>query len=348
MQQPDFKLLLDSMDSALIQLDRDLLFVYLNPAAEMLLDTSDNQLLGRTVEAYCGNDCELKALARKALASGQTITRRELTLQMEGDRDVVVNLTITPLVGERGVLLEIHPIGQLYAIAQEAVRQEEYAATRSLLRGLAHEIKNPLGGIRGAAQLLEGELDEPELNAYTEIIINETDRLKRLIDRMIGPRQVATEEKVNIHEISERVVQLISVEAGSDVSVVRDYDPSIPEFNGDADQLIQAALNVARNALEALRDAGQGGEIRFITRILRNYTIGGKQQNLVVRLRIRDTGPGIPAELRNQVFFPMISGKARGSGLGLSVAQAIVTSHGGIIKFESTPDETFFDILIPI
>ncbi len=347
MQQPDFKLLLDSMDSALIQLDRDLRFVYLNPAAEMLLDTSDNQLVGRSVEACCGSECELKSLARKALASGQTITRRELSLEIEGEREVVVNLTITPLVDDRGVLLEIHPIGQLYAIAQEAVRQEEYAATRSLLRGLAHEIKNPLGGIRGAAQLLEGEFADPELKSYTEIIINETDRLKRLIDRMIGPRQVATERKVNIHEISERVVQLISAEAGPEVTVSRDYDPSIPEFNGDADQLIQAALNIARNALEALQEAG-GGEIQFITRILRNYTIGGKQQNLVVRLRIRDTGPGIPPELRNQVFFPMISGKARGSGLGLSVAQAIVTSHGGIIKFDSSAEETHFDILLPI
>ena len=348
MQQPDFKLLLDSMDSALIQLDGNLHFIYLNPAAEMLLDTSDNQLLGRTVEDYCGSECELKSLARKALEGGQTITRRELTLQTEGDREVVVNLTITPLGEQRGALLEIHPIGQLYAIAQETVRQEEYAATRSLLRGLAHEVKNPLGGIRGAAQLLEAEFDDAELKAYTDIIINETDRLRRLIDRMIGPRQVSTEREVNIHEIAERVVQLISAEAGPGVTVLRDYDPSIPEFFGDADQLIQAALNIARNALESLRDVGEGGEVRFITRILRNYTIAGKQQNLVIRLRICDNGPGIPAELRNQVFFPMISGKANGSGLGLSVAQAIVTSHGGIIKFQSAPGETCFDILIPI
>lgn len=348
MPQPDYKLLLDSMDSALIQLDAALHFTYLNPAAEMLLDTSNNQLLGRTVEDYCGSDCELKSLARKALSAGQTLTRRELTLTMEGDREVVVNLTMIPLGEDRGVLLEIHPIGQLYAIAQEAVRQEEYAATRSLLRGLAHEIKNPLGGIRGAAQLLETEFEDTELTSYTAIIINETDRLKRLIDRMIGPRQLPSERKVNIHEITERVVHLISAEAGSKVRVERDYDPSIPEFRGDADQLIQAALNIARNALEALRDSGNGGEIRFATRIRRNYTIGGKQQHLVVLLRISDTGPGIPEKLRNQLFFPMISGKPNGSGLGLSVAQAIVSSHGGIIKFESTAQETFFDILIPI
>jgi two-component system nitrogen regulation sensor histidine kinase GlnL len=348
MQQPDYKQLLDSMDSAMIQLNPELEFVYLNPAAEMLLATSNKQLQGRTVEDYCGKECELQSLARQTLHSGQTITRRELNITMAGEREATVNLTMSALGGNRGVLLEIHPIGRLYSIAQETVRQEEYAATRSLLRGLAHEIKNPLGGIRGAAQLLEGEFSDPELKSYTEIIINETDRLKRLIDRMIGPRHVPDDCRINIHEISERVVQLITAEAGSGISVVRNYDPSIPDLRGDADQLIQATLNIARNALEALTEAGKGGEIRFVTRILRNYTIGGKQQNLVVRLSIRDNGPGIPKKLKNQVFFPLISSKASGTGLGLSVAQAIITSHGGLIKFESTEEETSFDILLPL
>ncbi|HFD87152.1 MAG TPA: PAS domain S-box protein [Gammaproteobacteria bacterium] len=348
MQQPDYKHLLESMDSALIELNDRLEFIYLNPAAEMLLATSNNQLNGRTVEDYCGKKCELQQLARQTLSSGQTITRRELSITMAGDRELTVNLTITALSGERGILLEIHPIGRLYSIAQETVRQEEYAATRLLLRGLAHEIKNPLGGIRGAAQLLEGEFEDQELKSYTEIIINETDRLKRLIDRMIGPRHIPQEHLINIHEISERVVQLIEAEASQGVRVVRDYDPSIPEIRGDSDQLIQAVLNIARNALEAIMEADEEGEIRFVTRIMRNYTIGGQQKDLVVRLTISDTGPGIPRNLQNQVFFPLISSKISGSGLGLSVSQAIVTSHGGIIKFESTRGATSFDILLPL
>lgn len=348
MRKTDYQLLLDHLDAALIQITVDLRFAYLNSAAEMLLETSSARLAGKRIVHILGQDSELIKLVRKVLFEGQRLTRREVALSMEGGREAVANLTLTPLSDGRGILLEIHSVGRFYEITQEAVRQEEYAATRSLLRGLAHEIKNPLGGIRGAAQLLEAECTHPELKSCTEIIVKETDRLRRLIDRMVGPRQVNSDKPISIHEVTERVVQLIQAEAPPEIRIKRDYDPSIPDLRGDLDQLIQAALNLARNALEALAEAGQGGVITFSTRIIRNYTIAGRQESLVVRLRIADNGPGVAKDLKNQLFFPLISSKANGSGLGLSLAQAIINAHRGIIKFDSAPGNTSFDILLPL
>ena len=344
-QATDLKTLLEHMDSAILQISPQLEIVYLNPSAEMLLQKSQRQVTGHPLDELCQSNTELVKVARNTLETGQANTRRDFTLHLAHQKHVRVNLTTTPL-SSSGLLIEAQWIGRLNAINQEAVLQNESTATRHLLRGLAHEIKNPLGGIRGAAQLLEYELDTPELREYTSVIIKETDRLRKLIDQMAGPRKAPDKKWINIHEVSERVRKLIQAESPDHVAVKFDYDPSLPDIFGDRDLLIQANLNLARNALESLCD--QPGEIRFETRILRKHTIGETCWPLVVSLSIIDNGPGIPTALQPQVFFPMVTDKANGTGLGLSVAQSLVDAHNGLIRFTSAPSNTRFEILLPI
>lgn len=344
-QATDLKALLEHMDSAILQISPQLEIVYLNPSAEMLLQKSQRQVSGHPLDEICQANAELVKVARDTLETGQPNTRRDFMLNLTHQKPTRVNLTTTPLHNQ-GLLIEAQWIGRLNAISQEAVLHNESTATRNLLRGLAHEIKNPLGGIRGAAQLLEYELDTPELREYTSVIIKETDRLRKLIDRMVGPRKAPDKKYLNIHEVSERVRKLIKAEAPDDVSVKFDYDPSLPNIFGDADLLIQACLNLARNALEALDR--QPGEIQFETRILRKHTIADTCWPLVVSLSIVDNGPGIPLDMQPQVFFPMVTNKANGTGLGLSVAQSLIDAHNGLIRFNSTPGLTRFEILLPI
>ena len=216
---------------------------------------------------------------------------------------------------------------------------------RLLVRGLAHEIKNPLGGLRGAAQLLDLELHEPELKEYTQIIIAESDRLQGLMDKMLGPNKLPNKQALNIHEVLERVRQLVQVEASGGLTVRYDYDPSIPEIQADKDQLIQAILNIARNAAQAMDGKG---EIMIKTRIHRQMTIGRKRYKLTVKIDIIDYGPGIEADMLNQIFYPMITGRAEGTGLGLSIAQALINQHNGLIEYHSEPGHTVFSIFLPV
>jgi two-component system nitrogen regulation sensor histidine kinase GlnL len=214
-----------------------------------------------------------------------------------------------------------------------------------LLRGLAHEIKNPLGGIRGSAQLLQRELASEELREYTQIIMDESDRLQSLVDRMLGPNKPLLLEPINIHKVLERVRQLVQVEAPVGVSIERDYDPSIPQVNGDGDLLIQAILNIVRNAAQAV---GVRGRILIRTRIHRQVTIGNKRNRLVVKIDVEDNGPGIPDALMGQIFYPMVTGRAEGTGLGLSIAQSLINQHGGLIECISEPGLTVFSIFLPL
>jgi two-component system nitrogen regulation sensor histidine kinase GlnL len=218
-------------------------------------------------------------------------------------------------------------------------------AARMLLRGLAHEIKNPLGGLRGAAQLLDHELPSEELREYTKIIMEESDRLQSLVDRMLAPNKPAQKSKLNIHRVLERVRQLVQVEAPSGVSLERDYDPSIPLVYGDNDQLIQAILNIVRNASQAI---GQTGRILIRTRIHRQINIGYRQNRLAVKIEIIDDGPGIKPELQGQIFYPMVSGRAEGTGLGLSIAQTLINQHAGLVECTSEPGNTIFTVYLPL
>lgn len=222
--------------------------------------------------------------------------------------------------------------------------------TRILVRGLAHEIKNPLGGIRGAAQLLARELHGPGQQDFTNIIIEEADRLRNLVDKMLGPVKLPEISDLNIHEVLERVCQLISAESREQLTIIRDYDPSIPELGGDREQLLQVLLNIARNALQAVQsDPGlDEGIITIKTRTQRQFTIHNIRHRLVLRIDFIDNGPGIPESIKDQIFYPMISGRAEGTGLGLSIAQSIITRHKGLVECKSTPGHTEFSIYLPI
>src|SRR5690606_3605786 len=244
---------------------------------------------------------------------------------------------------------EIQPINRLLRINREEMLAASHDTTRTLVRGMAHEIKNPLGGIRGAAQLLARELPDSSLLEYTNIIIDEADRLRNLVDRMLGPNQLPQFRMLNIHEALERVTAIIHAESNDAVSLTRDYDPSIPDMMGDKELLIQAFLNIARNAMQALLEAGMvDGGICLRTRIQRQFTIGRRHHPLVCRIDIIDNGPGIPTDMIENIFYPMISGRADGSGLGLTISQHLIHQHHGLIECQSEPGNTRFTLYLPM
>jgi two-component system nitrogen regulation sensor histidine kinase GlnL len=240
-----------------------------------------------------------------------------------------------------GLLAELRPIEHELRLAREERLESEQSANRELIRNLAHEIKNPLGGLRGSAQLLERELERPELREYTQVIIKEADRLQSLMDRMLTPHRAPRVEELSLHEVLERVRSLERAEFG--VEIERDYDPSLPELMGDREQLIQAVLNIARNAAQA-----GARTITFRTRALRNVTILKQRHKLALELQVIDDGPGVPAEIQDKIFNPLVSGREGGTGLGLSLAQTFVHYHQGVIEFESRPGRTTFRILLPL
>ncbi len=262
---------------------------------------------------------------------------------------VHVIVAMTDLPDE--VIVELLPVEQQTRQEREERLLDQAQANKELIRNLAHEIKNPLGGIRGSAQLLEMELNDKELTEYTQVIIHEADRLQTLVDRLLAPhRRPHVVGDVNIHEVCERVRALILAEFPRGLRVVRDYDISIPEFRGDREQLIQAVLNIAHNAAQALQErVAQGdAQITLKTRILRQVTFGKQRYRLALELHVMDNGPGVPDSIKDRIFFPLISGREGGSGLGLTLAQTFVQQHHGLIECESEPGRTDFKILIPL
>lgn len=347
-QTDDARRVLDNLTGGVVVIDRQLTVRCMNPAAEMLFAVSFRQAAGIGFQALAIGAGALCAGMRRCLKNGHPYTERELHLILPGEQAITVDCTVTPLLeGERPVelLVELRQVDRQLRISREEQLIAQNHTSRLLVRNLAHEIKNPLGGLRGAAQLLERELPGEHFKEYTQVIIREADRLRSLVDRMLGPAQLPTYSELNVHEILERVRSLAAAEAGPGVRIVRDYDPSIPPLLGDADKLIQALLNIVRNAVEALD--GQG-VITLRTRVQRQCTIGHKRHKLVARLEVIDDGPGIPEEIREEIFYPMISGRPEGTGLGLSIAQSIVHRHGGLIECASRPGETVFVLLLPL
>lgn len=347
------KRLLDNLSTAVLLADTELCLCYLNPAAENLLATSQSRALGIPLsDVLLDLDGNTVVALAETVRSGHPFTKREAHLQI-GLREIIVDYSVSlmQMPGEASqLLIEIQPRDRLLRIAREEAMLASHQATRKLVRGVAHEIKNPLGGIRGAAQLLERELPEASLTEYTRIIIEEADRLRALADRMLGPRRLPAVRSVNIHECVERVVALLQAEAADRISLVRDYDPSLPEIRIDPGQLIQAMLNIGGNALQALLEnpSERMPYLTFRTRPVRQFTIGARRHRLVLRIDIRDNGPGIPPDLRESIFYPMVSGRAGGTGLGLSIAQDIVHQYNGLIECESRPGETVFSIYLPV
>lgn len=344
--------ILEHLRTGVLLLDTDLILRYLNPAAEMLLSTSAARAVGQPLPDYFFDDQDVRAALRECIDKGHPFTRREARLAPGPGQEITVDYSISQLnePGQPvGLLVEMQSLDRLLRISREEGLIHAHHATRALVRGVAHELKNPLGGIRGAAQLLERALPEEDLKEYTGVIITEADRLRNLADRMLGPRRLPDMRPVNIHECLEHVRQLLLAEYSEGVPIQRDYDPSLPEIHGDRDQLIQVLLNLMRNAVQVLLEQHvEGPVIRLRTRVLRQFTIGAERHRLVARIDVEDNGPGVPGDLQETLFYPMVSGRAAGSGLGLSIAQSIVSQHHGLIECESEPGKTVFTLLLPV
>ncbi|HTN65366.1 MAG TPA: nitrogen regulation protein NR(II) [Burkholderiaceae bacterium] len=350
---------LDLLASAVLVLDGDTRIVYANPAAESLLENSEKNLLLQPLDELFLNGESLSAACRQAAQHQFADQRQDLTLERAGREALQVHCIVTALDDPaRPVLIELRENLQQRKLNREQRLLEQSVANKELIRNLAHEIKNPLGGIRGAAQLLELELPElelaerrrRELREYTQVIIKEADRLQTLVDRLLAPhRRAQVVGDVNIHEVCERVRSLILAEFPRGLTITRDYDLSVPEFRGDKEQLIQVVLNVTRNAAQALAARIQAGDAELIlrSRIARQATLAGVRYRLALDLHIIDNGPGIPAEIQDRMFYPLVSG-GDGSGLGLTLAQTFVQQHGGVIECESRPGYTDFRILLPL
>jgi two-component system nitrogen regulation sensor histidine kinase GlnL len=324
---------LDLLATAVVVLDEELVVRYANPAAENLLTAGAKSLMGQPFLGLFAERAELERSLAEARVTHWDYSAQNVTYTRGGRAQVPLSCTVTRIDAFGSALLaELRPIEQQLRIAREE---------RQLFEQQANEIKNPLGGLRGSAQLLERELDRPELREYTQVIIKEADRLQLLMDRMLTPHRAPRIEPVVFHEVLERVRSLVKAEFGLDIQ--RDYDPSLPQLNGDREQLIQAVLNIARNAAQAA-----AASIVFRTRSVRQVTILRQRHRLALELQVVDDGPGVPEEIQDRIFNPLVSGREGGTGLGLSLAQTFIQYHRGVIEFESRPARTIFRILIPL
>jgi len=347
--EPNFKLLLDSLSTAIVVVNEALAIDYINPAAEALLSISQDRIQGWPINHYVVESEAAITAIKNALRDQHHYTKRRARWRLPNGQRITVDYSVTPSPDLPGLVLEIVPLDRLLRISREEAVNSAQETTRNLIRGLAHEIKNPLGGIRGAAQLLARELPNTSLHEYTDVIIDESDRLRNLVDRMLGPRQLPRWSMVNIHEVLERVSTLISVESHGKVTFKRDYDPSIPVLPGDAELLIQSLLNIVRNGMEALSESTtRDPTIILRTRIQRQFSIGRRSHPLVCRVDIEDNGPGIPPDIIEDIFYPMISGRPEGTGLGLAISQQLINQHHGLIACESRPGCTKFSIYLPM
>jgi two-component system nitrogen regulation sensor histidine kinase GlnL len=338
---------LEHLATAVILLDDQVRIAYLNPSAETLFGLSSKNLLGHPLQHAFTHTEQLAFAMQQAIYNQASYIEHDLMLGTHVGGRLQLLCTVTPLQGSHPhLLLEFHPIGRPLKLAREEQMLDQTQANRLLLRNLAHEIKNPLGGIRGAAQLLEQELEKPALREYTQVVIQEADRLRSLMEKLLAPQQHAHHlGALNIHEVLERVRSLVLAEMPEGLAIMRDYDTSLPQLHGDKEQLIQAVLNIVRNAAQAMQGHGI---ITLRTRISRQVTLMKKRHRLAVMVQIVDNGPGIPVHLRDKIFYPLISGRPEGHGLGLTLAQDFISQHYGTIEFESEPGHTCFTITLPL
>ena len=346
--------ILDNLQTSILLVDPDLSVSYINPSAEALLKVSGNRVIGEAVSTLFTEQDSGKDSLLEAINDRSSFTKRETQLSLPSGQTITVDCGVTPIIEDdeiSALVMELQPLDRLLRISREEELLSSQQNSQALIRGLAHEIKNPLGGLRGAAQLLEKELPNGVLTDYTTVIIEEADRLSNLVDRLLGPHNLLDMQSLNIHEVLERVRALIEAETNGRIAFTRDYDPSIPEIQGDKEKLIQAVLNIARNAMQVLlneqNDTIENPTITLITRTLRQFTIGTHRHRLVCKVEICDNGPGISKEIIERIFLPMVSGRADGTGLGLSISQSIINHHKGLIECGSKPGRTCFAIYIP-
>ena len=341
---------LEHLATAIILLDDSLKVIYANSSAEILFALSSNQIAGSHISEVFAN-CELLQTAiDNANSNNSPYREHEFSLSTLRQHSISVTCTVTPVqLGNVRTLLEFQQMDQQLRIAREERMLIQQQANSELLRNLAHEIRNPLGGLRGAAQLLEHELPQPSLKEYTQVIIKEADRLHSLMDRLLAPHRVPKYEPTNIHEVLERVRSLLLAESPHNIRVIRDYDTSLPELIGDREKLIQVVLNIARNAVQAMQaNRTENAQIILKTRSERQVTLARKRYRVAIKLQIIDNGPGIPADILEKIFYPLVSGREGGTGLGLALAQTFITQHHGMIECESNPGYTCFTVLLPV
>lgn len=335
---------LEWLDCAVIALDESGHILYVNPAAEQLFDCSSRDLLRQHLGEVLPHAAPILHIVEAAMLRRAVVREYEVNIE-HPDRPLLLSVVAAPVEsGPASLLLELRLLDKQLKIANEERLLAQQQANRELIRNLAHEIKNPLGGIRGAAQLLEHELPDPGLREYTQVIRFETERLQSLIDRLLTPHRLPRMGELNIHEVLERVRSLTLAEHRESLSIRRDYDTSLPMLWGDKEQLIQVVLNIVRNAVQALQGHGQ---IVLRTRIARQVTVVRHRHNLAIQVQIIDNGPGIPDHLRDRIFYPLVSGRPDGHGVGLMLAQTYTQQHRGSIEFESRPGHTCFSLLFP-
>lgn len=337
----------DVLATAVVVLDEGQVVRYVNPAAENLLAISAKNIVGTPLDQVFADPELIVAAVNYARENNCSYIQHELPLTVPGHSRLEVSCTVTPteLAGIEGFLIELAPLHQQLRIAREERLMDQSAQTRELIRNLAHEIKNPLGALRGAAQLMERELERPELREYTQVIMKEADRLQSLMDRLLTPHRLPQVTQFNIHEALERVRSLLLAEFPAGIAIHRDYDVSLPPLAADREQIIQALLNIGRNAAQAMQGRGS---MTLRTRVARRATLAKKMYRLAMMVQIIDSGPGVPDEMKDKIFFPLVSGREGGHGVGLTIAQTFVTQHRGTIELESRPGDTCFSILLPI
>lgn len=354
----DYRLLVDNLTTAILLVDCNLNIFYLNSSCEALFDISLLRAAGQPVIniLHAPNDSfnTLEAL-NNSIKTGQAYTRREAIINVNF-KDMHVDYSVSQLNTGRPyhplLLIELNPIDRMLKISKEENLIQQHQVARQLIRGVAHEIKNPLGGIRGATQLLARSLNDPQYAEFTDIIISEVDRLRNLADTMLGSRQLPSYELVNVHEPLERVRSLIVNQTKKKIKITRDYDLSLPDVKADRDQLIQVMLNISVNAVQAMTENREffidhQPELMLRTRIQRLVTINGALNKSAIRIDIEDNGPGVPEEILESVFYPLVTGRAKGTGLGLSIAQNIMHQHNGMIECQSVPGKTVFSLYLP-
>ncbi len=342
---------LDLLATLVAVVSTDGTVLYANAALEDALGISRRSITGAQLPDCFTEPRLLQNALSGAIDNEFAALRYDAWLKRLTHEPLPVHVVVaqTDVSGE--VVVELLPLEQQTRQEREERLIDQAQANKELIRNLAHEIKNPLGGIRGAAQLLELELENKQLTEYTQVIIHEADRLQSLVDRLLAPhRRPHVVGDVNIHEVCERVRSLVLAEFPRGLKVVRDYDTSIPEFRGDREQLIQAVLNIVHNAAQALAERIAAGDAEIIlrTRVGRQVTFGKQRYRLALELHVIDNGPGVPDSIKDRIFFPLVSGRDGGSGLGLTLAQTFVQQHHGLIECESVPGRTDFKILIPL
>lgn len=342
-------ILLDSLSTSVVVVDIGLTIKYVNNAAEALFELSRKQLVDSNLNSFIANDGLKSERLAQAIDNGESYTEGELPLVLSYGKHCIVDVMVSVFDDQdiRYLLLEFVLIDQQRKMSLDNQHWAHQQAAKELIRGLAHEIKNPLGGIRGAAQLLEKELSSEDHKEYTTLIMEQSDRLRNMVDKLLGPNAVPNFNTQSVHRAIEQIRSLINFETSEDFKIERDYDPSIPDIYIDSDMIQQAILNIARNGVQALKGQSNG-KITLKTRIQRQQMIHGVRHPLCIEIKIIDNGPGISPEVKDTLFYPMVTTKSEGTGLGLSIAQSLIEHHKGKIEVESWPGHTEFSILLPI